>query len=489
MSKIWLDVSTILHWQRPAVGVVRVEAECVKFALSQADEAYHFCRFDSTRGFSEVSAADVRAALSRISASERREPVATAKQSMPLLSASGHRNWEQYVRHSALQVINKLPGRLRQPVFNFIRARKPSFKAALQGVREFRTAIKAFFRPVQDGTPEQLVPAAPLKRPLHGALAEVLPFSRHDVYLSMGADWNHGDLSHLYSLKKRHEFKVVLFCYDIIPIKFPHLTLDWVAEVFVRYFYNIAWCADEVLCISECSRNDLRVFLTELGTPIPPMSVVRLGCQLPAAAADSISPDVTQLRAVRYILFVSTIERRKNHETLYRAYTRLVDQGEKDLPLLVFVGMPGWGVNDFMADLRLDPRTAKLIKVLNHVTDAELGALYESAYFTVYPSLYEGWGLPVAESLAAGKFCLASGTASIPEIGGDLIEYIDPWDVPKWAERLRWYSRNPWDVVERSKKIQAEYQPTQWHQTGAEIVSCALRLSQSGHGHAPEKAA
>jgi glycosyltransferase involved in cell wall biosynthesis len=292
----------------------------------------------------------------------------------------------------------------------------------------------------------------------------------------MGLDWDQKDLVYLYEQKRNLGFKVVLFCYDVIPVKFPHLCVGDVAASFGSYFANLAWCADKVLCISECSQNDLKALLGELGTPLPNMSVIKLGCQLPLVATDVIASDVAALLGQRFVLFVSTIERRKNHETLYRAYTRLVEAGEANLPLLVFVGMPGWGVNDLMADLRLDPRTKDLIKLLHHVNDADLARLYQHALMTVFPSLYEGWGLPVAESLAAGKCCLASSVASIPEVGGDLVDYVDPWDVPAWAERLLWYFNNPSLVANKEAQIKVSYQPMSWPKCAEDVFSHATGL-------------
>jgi glycosyltransferase involved in cell wall biosynthesis len=96
--------------------------------------------------------------------------------------------------------------------------------------------------------------------------------------------------------------------------------------------------------------------------------------------------------------------------------------------------------------------------------------------FTVYPSLYEGWGLPVAESLTLGQFCIASSTSSLPEVGGDLIEYIDPWDVYKWAERIHWYATHPDELHQKKEAIRANYQPYQWQETGKIITDKALAL-------------
>jgi glycosyltransferase involved in cell wall biosynthesis len=302
------------------------------------------------------------------------------------------------------------------------------------------------------------------------------PFMPGDVYVSLGLDWDHKDLAYLYELKCRLGLKVLLFLYDIIPIRLPHLCRVEVAQAFPRYVADVAWCADRILCISDRSRSDLCQALESAGTPSPELGVVRLGCDMRIASDGRPSPKVADILAHRFILFVSTIERRKNHETLYRAYTRLIDEGRVDLPLLVFVGMPGWGTRDLMHDLHSDPRIRPFVRILDEVSDSELTRLYERAYLTAYPSLYEGWGLPVAESLAYGKFCLASNAASIPEVGGDLVEYIDPWDVPAWAERLMWHIDHPDELRQREAVIRQNYRPTTWQETGAAVLEAAQSL-------------
>ena len=136
------------------------------------------------------------------------------------------------------------------------------------------------------------------------------------------------------------------------------------------------------------------------------------------------------------------IERRKNHDILYRAWLRLIEAG-CTIPNLVFVGMRGWGVDDLLSDLARDRRIRGRIHVLQTVSDTELAMLYDRCLYTVYPSLYEGWGLPVVESFAFGKFCLCSNAGSLPEAGGDLAEYLDPWDLNAWVERIQIFRRSP----------------------------------------------
>lgn len=471
MKTIWLDVSTVMAWHRPAVGIVRVEAECAAYGLQRIDTAVgsvRFCRFPATGGYQEVSAAEVRVALARIQG--RSKTLREGKSPSP--SNEPHIPLERRATALVLRLINFFPVGLRASAFEFAARRRESFAAALRGYRELRHSLKIFVRPPQVGFSALIDSgsgASTTQRP-------PAPFGPGDVYVSMGLDWEQKDLVYLYEQKRSRGFNVVLFCYDVIPVKFPHLCVGDVAAKFALYFANLAWCADKVLCISECSRNDLKELLGELGAPLPDMSVIKLGCQLPVIATDVIASDVAALLGQRFVLFVSTIERRKNHETLYRAYTRLVDAGETNLPLLVFVGMPGWGINDLLADLRFDPRTKDLIKLLHHVNDADLARLYQHALMTVFPSLYEGWGLPVAESLAAGKCCLASSVASIPEVGGDLVDYVDPWDVPAWTERLRWYFNNPSLVADKEARIKDRYQPMSWPKCAEDVLSHATGL-------------
>ncbi|MCL2657705.1 MAG: glycosyltransferase family 4 protein [Betaproteobacteria bacterium] len=383
---IWLDVTTILSWGRPALGIVRVEAETLRYFLAVNDERVRFCRFDREAGnYGEVSRDIAIDALACLDAGGQKSPLSTGK-----------------------------------------------------------------------------------------VLAQ--PFHVGDTYISLGLDWDQKDLPFLYTLKKALGLKVLLFCYDIIPILMPEHCVSGVSEKFQEYFVNVAWCADSVLSISECSRNDLRDYLESVGAPIPELGVVRLGGDLPTAIALPPSPEIAELIKKEFILFVSTIEARKNHKILYQAYKKILESGNTNIPLLLFVGMQGWGVDDLIASIQENREIRPYIHRLNHVSDSDLVHLYKNCLFTVYPSLYEGWGLPVAESLAYGKFCIASDAASIPEVGGNLIEYISPQNKGLWAERLNWYFQNRETINERQNVIVRNYRSSTWKETGAAIFNAALNL-------------
>ena len=110
---------------------------------------------------------------------------------------------------------------------------------------------------------------------------------------------------------------------------------------------------------------------------------------------------------------------------------------------------------------------------LRESNDAQLGRLYDSALFTVYPSLYEGWGLPVAESLARGKICVASKATSIPEIAPELTDLCDPRDVDAWTAAVRRFAFDHETRRRREEQIRTEYRRTPWHETAA-VISSAI---------------
>ena len=194
---------------------------------------------------------------------------------------------------------------------------------------------------------------------------------------------------------------------------------------------------------------------------------------------NDVGEDVRFILAHRYLLSVSTIERRKNHETLCRAYARLVDWGVRDLPRLVFVGGIGVGGQALIEEIAADRRISERVVILSDVSDAGLAALYEGCLFTLYPSLYEGWGLPVSESLASGKFCLASNQGALREAGEEFVDYLDPWDVEEWANRILRYLTVPGALEGRELDIRQSFRPPRWRASAEHVVAIASRLAQN----------
>lgn len=467
MNTLWFDVTTTLHWRRPAVGVVRVETECFKYLAGLNLPNIRYCHFDKqAMVHREVAVGYVHEALKL-----HRPPQSQPKRETPA----------RRMVDTTKRAISQMPTALSEPMLTIGRRSKPLLHTTLHNIRQARGKVQT----MRDQLGQLLSkPDAPEQT---GPLAVSAPFRAGDVLISAGLDWDQKDPVHLYKLKLSTGIKLVLVCYDLIPVLFPHLCVGEVAGIFSRYFVNVAWCADEVLCISKSSERDFLTLVREAKAPTPKTKVITLGSNLPDSGPKTTSID--DLVKGRFLLFVSTIERRKNHEVIYRAMVKLAEQGRTDLPKIVFVGMPGWGVHDLLSDLKFDLRVRDQFVMLNHMSDEQLAELYRRSEFTLYPSLYEGWGLPLAESLAYGKFCLSSNTSSLPEVAGDLVEYIDPWETNRWAERIAWYLDHPEEVAKREKIIRERYVAPTWEQTGRTLYEAAAGLLNPSAGAAAPPAA
>jgi glycosyltransferase involved in cell wall biosynthesis len=446
VATIWFDVTTILMWRRPPTGVVRVEAEVFKRLAAQRRLDVKFCAYERpARQYIECAADSVLAVLER-------NATGTTTLGAPSAAKRFADGANQWLKRAPLPLYRQLAAVKKRST--------PVLRQALHQLRQTNKSVKALRR----------LMARSARGTAQGATTI---FQKDDVLVSAGLDWDFKDLDVLYQLKRSIGFRVVLFCYDLIPVLLPHACRAEVADAFPRYFADVAWCADTVLCISKSSQRDFEAFIEDIGAPKPRTELVQLGSTLDTR---DVIGSVEHLVREPFILFVSTIERRKNHEVLYRALVRLAEQG-RPLPTLVFAGMHGWGVDDLMNDLKRDPRVRSKIVLLNHVTDAELAGLYRNTRFTVFPSLYEGWGLPVAESLAHGRFCLSSNTSSLPEVGGEFVELLDPWDVNGWAERMAFYIENPEEVAKREQTIRQCFTPTPWETTAKTVLESALSLA------------
>lgn len=409
---IWMNVTTSANWNRPAVGIVRVEQELHRELSVIFNGRFRSCVLKDGQ-FLEYSK-----------------------------NNSNKESWDDTSNQTGIF--------WPDPSFDF--PSSSSLELGLNG------GI-----PVKRNSPYL---------PIDNPILTNSSIKYGDILISVGLDWN-WETDRIdkvfYNLKKKHGVSIICCCYDLIPILFPQYCVGDVAAKFKEYFTNITWAASAMLCISRRTEQDYHKLVNDLGLPEVPTLVMPLGNNLPEAGAE-ISDKIQEIIQKSYILFVSTIERRKNHEIIYRAYHLLCRNGYAALlPKLVFVGMPGWGVGDFLKDVELDPLTKELIIQLHHVNDAELRLLYENSAFFVYPSLYEGWGLPVAEALAFGKVVIASDRGSIPEVGGDLVQYVDPWSAEAWAQAILALVENTDELRRREKNIRDNYQPTEWRKT-AEVV-------------------
>ncbi len=300
-------------------------------------------------------------------------------------------------------------------------------------------------------------------------------------YLILGAFWMYGVMAPRYAFLKQAGVSLGAYVYDLIPITNTEFCDQGLPHEFMLSFSDGLRLFDFILTISEYTATEVRRFIQHHGLPEKPIQAVLL------AHASTPIPEIqtpvwghtTQfLRNRPFVLMVSTIEARKNHGYLVSAWKSFVDEG-LDPPDLVFVGRFGWRVTSLIEMLETSRYLDARVHILHDLSDAELDTLYDACLFTVFPSMVEGWGLPVGEGLAHGKPCVASATSSIPEVGGDLVDYVDPLNLREGLEVLR---RMAFDVPyrdARAAEIHRRFRARTWREVGANLLSQADRLSRA----------
>lgn len=188
--------------------------------------------------------------------------------------------------------------------------------------------------------------------------------------------------------------------------------------------------ATAVIAVSECTRRDaLRLY----GLDEARVRVIHegVGGQFRPAGPQAISAVRRRYGLPeRFILYLGTIEPRKNLSTLLDAYLALRSQGTACG--LVIAGRQGWRSQPFMRRLR-ELGLEEEVSLPGFVTEADLPALYSAASLLALPSLYEGFGLPVLEAMACGTPVVCSNTSSLPEVAGDAALLVAPHDTAGWA--------------------------------------------------------
>jgi glycosyltransferase involved in cell wall biosynthesis len=299
-----------------------------------------------------------------------------------------------------------------------------------------------------------------------------------DILVMLGASWGvPGYAQHIAVAKARYGVRFAALVYDMIPVENEDMVERHHTFQFRKWLAETVPIADALLTISNYSRRALLEFASAAGWEMPAVEVIRLGGEWSERplAGRSGQGGGKSARAIdlppRYALFVSTIEIRKNHQLLVRVWQRLIERhGTDAVPVLIFAGQVGWMVEDLLAELAASHYLGGMIEHRLGLSDAELDVAYDHCLFTLFPSLAEGWGLPVAESLAHGKFCLASNRTSIPEVGGDLVDYFDPSDDDDVMAKLERLLFEPGYLAAREARLRAEYSPGTWADCARSVV-------------------
>jgi len=227
----------------------------------------------------------------------------------------------------------------------------------------------------------------------------------------------------------------VMNIYDLTFIKYPNY-IDSVVKTYTKRVKRCLEWTDLVLTISESSKQDIiehlqvapeKIYVTPLASRYHPNYLFSENIQ---ALEKRVSYDFSK----PYLLFVSTIEPRKNINIIITAFNFLKEMHEVEHQLIL-IGRKGWNYEPIFTAIETSPWKHE-IHHLDYLSDELVALFYSKADVFVYPSHYEGFGLPVLEAMTLGAPVVTANTSSLPEVTGDAAILIDPNDFIQLAEAI-----------------------------------------------------
>jgi len=300
-----------------------------------------------------------------------------------------------------------------------------------------------------------------------------------DHVLFTGVIWNQ-DYIDLFVRLTKNGVSLSVLVYDIIPINRPDLVTEDYRIMFSEWLRAtialarvIYVCSsiikDEIVrwAVLEGRELDAEIVVLEFGSS--DVTALVSGDELRA------DPQTSSVDLRGFVLSVGTIDRRKNQLFLCRLWSRLVSElGRDNVPQLVLAGRDDLGIRN-LAEFSEPFKDGKIV-ILEGIADAQLFALYQACLFTVLPSLSEGYGLPVAESLLSGKLCISADLPVIRTHARDLAWYFDSTDAEAAFALLRTAIESPDKRAEAEKRIRKQYKATSWSST-LQTIAAAIRSS------------
>jgi len=248
--------------------------------------------------------------------------------------------------------------------------------------------------------------------------------------------------------------KTILTVHDLSFVRVPET-----AAPNLRAYLNVVvprsvLKADHIIADSQATKDDLCALY---GTSPDKVTVLLSGVdpRFAPVTNDTLLKSVRDRYSIGeqpYIFCIGTVQPRKNYSRVIQALAQLRAEG-LDLQLVI-AGGKGWLEDEMYRTLK-DAQMQNYVHLIGFARDADLPALYSGAALTAFPSLYEGFGLPILESMACGTPVVTANVSSLPEVAGEAALLIDPYDVPGLTDAIR---RLVTDDILRSTLIQRGYQ-------------------------------
>ena len=305
--------------------------------------------------------------------------------------------------------------------------------------------------------------------PYEMAVGAHIKFGPNDTLVCAGSGWNHTNINAIDDLESKIRFRLVLLCHDIIPLMFSQFYRNYDVDLFRNYMHRSLAIADHIVVTSRRVEADCRAYCMQHNIIAGDITVGALGFDVSAVRPELATKLPAGLRQGLFAMLVGTIEPRKGHRLLYQVWRRLVSEGVPQASgfKLVFVGRPGWMVDELLAEIKNDSRLAEQLLIIDDADDDLLTTLYQSAAFCAYPSIYEGYGLPVIEAFSFGKAVLASTGGALPELVQGFSPCIDPTDELAWYEKMKEWIESPQARIPYEDEIRIRFRHPTWSEAAA----------------------
>lgn len=291
-----------------------------------------------------------------------------------------------------------------------------------------------------------------------------------DTLIVLWGEW--WDKSFIAMLEDRHKdgVKLVQILYDMSPIVVPQFSNSGNAtETYPIYCRRIFPITDLVLSISQHTKQDAIEWLKRHKLKIPRIEVFRLGDDIkvkkPVRPTDPAFVK-SGLKGEDYILSVGTFELKKNHMLMYYVYKHAKSQGI-ELPKFVIAGRRGWMTEATHELMAKDPDVRDKFVLLHNESDEGLSWLYNNCLFTVLASFYEGWGIPIAESVGRGVPCICSNTSSMTEVAEGYVTHFSPTSTDECLAAMQ-HMLKPSNLEAARKKVK-KYKQFSWDTSFAQV--------------------
>lgn len=464
---LWCDVTDLFEYacqRMPPTGIQRFSFEMYSALQELEPEKVKFVRIKSQNNEARV-----------VEWRDVKNIFHDMVRTKPHIPSQRHADQPPSLIHSRLGRIrmlraaaHQLPHEVRQPLGEALRAQISVARNLARTLRAIPAALTARRSDkIQDAKAAQ-----PIAHASQQPAMDLRDVAQHgDVFASFGAPWSLPDYALIVErMRQEAGLRYAALVYDLIPVIRPEYSDRTVVGMFTRFIHGCLPQADTVFAISEATVRDITAWGAHEGIALRATPrAIPIGTGFTHVAPAPILP--ANLTPGGYALFVSTVEARKNHVLAFRAWRRLLQELPPDqVPTLVFAGRIGWMIDDLMRQIENAAHLNGKLVMVENPDDATLAALYAGARFTLFPSLYEGWGLPVSESLAFGKVCLASNAAAVPEAGGAFCLYHDPDSVTEAAALYRRAITEQGLIEALEARIRSEYRPVPWSSTARAVL-------------------